>query len=90
MSQLANVRRSMDVNTLRKIVVRRIGRSQARGQAAVHRRVEKLSELREEQLADVVQREPRLLHCVRDGHRLEVAAVVHLARLPIDERIIGR
>ena len=90
MSQLADIRRRVDVDALGEIVVRRVGCGEARGQAAVHRRVEELSELREEQLAYVVQRKPRFLHRVRDGHRLEVAAVVHLARLSVDQRVVRR
>lgn len=88
-AKLSDVRRGMDVDTLDVVVERRVGRSQVGGQAAVHRRVDKLSALREQELADVVKRKTGLLHGVRDRHRLEVAAVVDLAGLSINERVVG-
>lgn len=88
-AKLSNVRRRVDVDTLDVVVERRVGRSQVGGQAAVHRRVDELSALREQELADMVERETRLLHGVRDRHRLEVAAVVDLAGLAINERVVG-
>lgn len=88
-AELSDVRRRVDVDALDVVVERWVGRSQVGGQPAVHRRVDELSALREQELADVVQRKTRLLHGVRDRHRLEVAAVVDLAGLAINERVVG-
>lgn len=88
-AKLPDVRRGVDVDTLDVVVERRVGRSQVGGQAAVHRRVDELSALCEQELSDVVERETRLLHGVCDRHCLEVAAVVDLAGLSINERVVG-
>ncbi len=79
----------MDVHALGEVVVRGVSRSEVGGQTTVHGGVEELGALREEQLADVVHSETRLLHRIGDRHGLEVAAVVHLARLAIDERVVS-
>ena len=89
-SQLPNVSGSVDVDTLGVVVKRRVGGGQAGWQSTVHSRVHQLCRLREEDLADVVQGKTRFLHRVRDSHSLEVAAVVHLTRLPVDERVVRR
>lgn len=87
-AKLSDVCGGMDVDTLNVVVERGVSRSQVGGQAAVHRRVDELSALREQELADVVERKTGLLHGVRDRHRLEVAAVVDLAGLSINERVV--
>ena len=89
MSELTDVRCRVDVNALGEVVVRWVGRSQVRRQATVHSRVDELGALCEEQLANVVEGEARLLHRVRDGHGLEVTTVVHLPRFTVNERVIG-
>lgn len=88
-AELSDVRRSVNVDALDVVVERRVGRSKVGGQAAVHRRVDKLSALREQELADVVERKTSLLHSIRHRHRLEVTAVVDLAGLAINERVVG-
>ena len=88
-AQLADVRGGMDVDTLGEVVVRGVRSGQVRRQATVHGRVDELGALREEQLANVVEGEARLLHRVRDGHGLEVTAMVDLPRFTVNERIVG-
>lgn len=53
-TELAGVRRDVDVDALGVVVKRRVRRSDTGRQAAVHGRVEDLGALREEQLANVV------------------------------------
>lgn len=67
-----------------------ISRGQVRWQAPVHRRVKEFGRLSEEEFAEVVERQPGLLHRVGDVHGLEVAAVVNVASLAIDQRVISR
>lgn len=88
-AKLANIRGGVDVDTLREVVVRRIRCGEVRRQTAVHRWVDQLCALREQELADVVDGQARLLHRVGDSHRLEVAAVVNDAGLPVNERVVG-
>lgn len=88
-AELAHVRRGVDVDALREVVVRRVRGSEVRGQPTVHHGVDELCRLREEKLADVVDRETGLLHGVCDSHSLEVATVVGGAGLAIEERVIG-
>ena len=88
-AELTDVRGGVDVDTLGEVVVRGIGRSEVRRETAVHGGVKELGALREEQLADVVHGKTRLLHRVGDGHSLEVAAVVHLASLAVNERVVS-
>ena len=76
-TQLADISSSVDVDALREVVVRRFGRGEVGRETAVHGRVDELRALREEQLAHVMDRETSLLHCVSDGHGLEVATVMH-------------
>jgi hypothetical protein len=88
-TELANVCSSVNINTLRKVVVRWLGRSKIRRQTTIHGRVDQLSALREEQLANMVDRQTGLLHRIGHSHSLEVTTVVHLASLSVNERVIG-
>lgn len=88
-SELPYVGRGVNVNALGEVVVRRVGGCKVGGQTAVHGRVHELGALREQKLAEVVHGEPRLLHRVRDRHGLEVTAMVHLASLTVNERVVS-
>lgn len=70
------------------IVHRRVGRSQRRRETTVEHRIDKLSSLRKEQSANVIERETGLLHCVGYSHSLEIATVVNISCGWIDERVI--
>lgn len=87
--QFRDVRCGGDIKTLAVVVDGRVRSSQVRWQAAVHRWVKKLGGLREEELAEVVQRETSLFHGVGDVHGLEVASVVDLAGFSVDEWVVG-
>ena len=89
-AQLANVRGGMDVDTLGEVVVRCVGRSEVRRQATVHLRVDELGALRKQQLANMMQGKTSLLHGICHSHSLEVASMMHLSSLTINQGIVGR
>ena len=88
-TKLTDVCSRVNINSLGEVVVRRVRRSKVWRQAPVHLGVDELSALGKQEFANVVEREPGLLHRVGDGHRLEVATVVNLTGLAIDEGIVG-
>lgn len=65
-----------------------IGRGKGWWQSTVHSRVEEFRALREEQLAQMVQPEPCLLHDIRYRHCLEVATIVNLPGATVNDGII--
>ena len=71
------------------VVDRRVGTRHGGGEPTVERRVQELSRLSKENLAEVVQRKTGLLHGIGHSHSLEVASVMHCAVLSIDQWVIG-
>ena len=88
-AELTDICGGVDIDTLGEVVVRRVRRSKVRWQAPVHLGVDELCALGKQELANVVQRKANFLHRVRDSHSLEVTAVVHLAGLAVDQRVVG-
>jgi len=87
-SQLSDIGGSSYVKALAVIVQRWVGGSQRRWKAAVHGRIHELCTLSEQNLAEVVEAETRLLHSIGHSHSLEVATMVHCASFPVNERVV--
>lgn len=88
-TELRDIGSRGNIDALSMVVERGIACSQGWGKAVVHGRVAKLGALSKQDFPNVVESESSLFHGVRDGHSLEISAVMDLSSFTLNKRVIS-
>jgi len=88
-TELRDICRCSDINAFGVVVERRVGSGKGGRETTVHRGIDELGTLTEEDLSEMVKAETRLFHDIAHRHGLEIATMVNFTSFAVNEGVVS-